>query len=620
MAEQSVLEIILNFRRQGEGVKQASAELREFGSKSKELSGITSILTASKIALAGAIVGVGLAAIRQIPLLVEMGDQYQRSRMALEAYTGSAGAAQLALMAVANASGGAVDQLAASQNATRLFAMGLANTAAEAEELTRIAVTLGAAVGRDAKSSFEDFTMLLANQSILRLDQFGLSSAKVRERIRELQEANAGLTREMAFQQAVMEMGREKLEQLDAAGFEAANNWQRLSAEVRNFGIFLGTTINDAVDPWLDRLFEATDRNRDLAMQIFANTDNFTEYKAAMQEAHLVGGFFSQGIGFTSEELYNQAKAAEAATVSNEDLSVSYSVLALAEEEAKAQLQGLHQLMSIDITRDFDAVQEKIAEQQEQIAEWRGRVAELEGMSYLTDEQRSELDGLREKIAEAEEKVGDLEEAWDRQTKQLIFKLVEQKLALDGFTQQEIDALARLAGPEGFGLIDQAAVDLIHGVDEVSAAFTVGSDEWTNAIVNGLHAPLRDAQGEISAVQGQWARWNPPSKELTVVTTNVTRNIQQFMTQNLGVIQSVRAAQGGFLQHGGQFDVQGPPGPDRVPVQMNLTAGERVTVTPRGGLAPANGGRGEGPLIGQVNVNNQMDAVLLAHLLKRELG
>ncbi len=106
MAEQSVLEIILNFRRQGEGVKQASAELREFGSKSKELSGITSILTASKIALAGAIVGVGLAAIRQIPLLVEMGDQYQRSRMALEAYTGSAGAAQLALMAVANASGG----------------------------------------------------------------------------------------------------------------------------------------------------------------------------------------------------------------------------------------------------------------------------------------------------------------------------------------------------------------------------------------------------------------------------------------------------------------------------------------------------------------------------------
>jgi len=48
---------------------------------------------------------------------------------------------------------------------------------------------------------------MLANQSILRLDTFGISSGKVRTRITELMEATKDMTREEAFQIAVFEQG-----------------------------------------------------------------------------------------------------------------------------------------------------------------------------------------------------------------------------------------------------------------------------------------------------------------------------------------------------------------------------------------------------------------------------
>ena len=49
-----------------------------------------------------------------------------------------------------------------------------------------------------------DFALMLANQSLPRLDNFGISSGKVRARIEELMSTVAGMTRETAFMQAVM--------------------------------------------------------------------------------------------------------------------------------------------------------------------------------------------------------------------------------------------------------------------------------------------------------------------------------------------------------------------------------------------------------------------------------
>jgi len=76
------------------------------------------------------------------------------------------------------------DELMAAAN--KFVAMGLAENTEEAAKLSEMATQLGMAMGNDATASMENFALMLANQSILRLDSFGISSAKVRERIEEL--------------------------------------------------------------------------------------------------------------------------------------------------------------------------------------------------------------------------------------------------------------------------------------------------------------------------------------------------------------------------------------------------------------------------------------------------
>jgi len=62
--------------------------------------------------------------------------------------------------------------------ANKLMNMGLADSEEKAAKLANMATTLGIAMGKDAKGAMEEFTLMLANQSIPRLDTFGISSGK----------------------------------------------------------------------------------------------------------------------------------------------------------------------------------------------------------------------------------------------------------------------------------------------------------------------------------------------------------------------------------------------------------------------------------------------------------
>jgi hypothetical protein len=71
-------------------------------------------------------------------------------------------------------------------SANRLISMGLAESAEEASNLTHMAVRLGEAMGKGPTQAMEEFALMMANQSIPRLDTFGISAGKVRERMAEL--------------------------------------------------------------------------------------------------------------------------------------------------------------------------------------------------------------------------------------------------------------------------------------------------------------------------------------------------------------------------------------------------------------------------------------------------
>ena len=198
------VEILINLKKTGQGGKEAEDEL-------------SGVQKAAK--LAGAALGA-MASVQTAKAAYEfakLGAQSVRTRNAFYAISGGADEASERLAAMQRATRGAISEQAAMESANRLMQMGLANNAQELEKVTTMAVRLGTAMGRDANASIEEFALLLANQSIPRLDTFGISAGKTRERINELRAANEGMTRETAFMTAVMEQGEESLQRLGPA-------------------------------------------------------------------------------------------------------------------------------------------------------------------------------------------------------------------------------------------------------------------------------------------------------------------------------------------------------------------------------------------------------------------
>jgi hypothetical protein len=80
----------------------------------------------------------------------------------------------------------------------------------------------------------DNFVLMLANQSVPRLDSFGISSGKARERILELMATVPGMTRETAFMTAVMEQGAIAMEKVGEQSGGAVGAAARLNVAMTN--------------------------------------------------------------------------------------------------------------------------------------------------------------------------------------------------------------------------------------------------------------------------------------------------------------------------------------------------------------------------------------------------
>ena len=96
----------------------------------------------------------------------------------------------------------------------RLLAIDAATSIQETVDLAEIGLGLGKAFGRTPEESIQSFSLLLSNESIRRLDSFGISAIQVRERIRELQEETPDLTRSEAFYISTTEAAQTSLRKI----------------------------------------------------------------------------------------------------------------------------------------------------------------------------------------------------------------------------------------------------------------------------------------------------------------------------------------------------------------------------------------------------------------------
>ncbi len=144
-----------------------------------------------------------------------------------QAFSGSALQAAENIKAIRSATDYGISAMDAMQNSAMLMSMGLADSGEKAGQLIRLALMLGPA-WRSAEQNINDFTMLLANQSVRRLDQFGLSISQVKQRQKELMDL--GFASDLAFTNSVIEIGTQRMKELEEAGVRVATGSRKLQA------------------------------------------------------------------------------------------------------------------------------------------------------------------------------------------------------------------------------------------------------------------------------------------------------------------------------------------------------------------------------------------------------
>lgn len=174
--------------------------------------------------------------------LAQLGAQSERVEFRFKKFAGTIGSSEELLVAFNKGSAGAVDQMTAMNSAALLVQQGLVTNNAEMEKTVEMATRLGDQT-LGATHRLEFFSQLLKNQSIRLLDNFGISSGRVRTRIKELQEATAGLSREEAFRIATFEEGQKALDVLGEQVEDNALQFERATAKMQDMRVEMGQRL-----------------------------------------------------------------------------------------------------------------------------------------------------------------------------------------------------------------------------------------------------------------------------------------------------------------------------------------------------------------------------------------
>lgn len=285
------------------------------------------------------------------------------------------------------ATNGAVDDLSLMSGAIRFINLGIAETEEEATQLIEAAVKLGKTMGQDASTAIEDFGALLANQSIPRLDNFGISSGRVRTRIAELQAEFPNLTREVAFTQAVLEEAEKSMDRLGEAVTDSVDPITRLSTIIKNEYNEAAETMANGTLALVDSIDAMTDQQQDNIDTIVKASDTYEDYR---HEIFNTGQWFKA----MSREEFEARKGIIANTIATEAWVEQQRQIA----DAQQAIRDLQLANTIDTYR-------KSIEQQE----------EVQDEAVSTDFRRAEalirVDNALEQATRAEERLRAVEES-----------------------------------------------------------------------------------------------------------------------------------------------------------------------------------------------------------------
>lgn len=167
--------------------------------------------------------------------MYDLGERVRVTSATFEQLTGGGAEADAMLASLRNTTNGIIGDMQLMEGASKYLSMGLGSTSEEVNRLIELAVKLGGAMGNDTASSIENFALLMSNESILRLDTYGISAERVRTRIEQLMETGEAANRSEAFRMAVLEVGGQALDRLGTAAEAAVTPLGRFQTTMENF-------------------------------------------------------------------------------------------------------------------------------------------------------------------------------------------------------------------------------------------------------------------------------------------------------------------------------------------------------------------------------------------------
>jgi len=168
---------------------------------------------------------------------VKLGAEVSRAATSLNSLAKASGTTGSEIIkSMQGASQFTIDRMTAMQVANRALIMDVAETPEQFERLTKVATTLGRAMGKDAASSIDDFVTAAGRQSKLIADNLGLiinaddAYKKYAQSLGKTSDALTDAEKKQAFLNEMLRQGEIKMGALDSTTRDAAGDIEAFSA------------------------------------------------------------------------------------------------------------------------------------------------------------------------------------------------------------------------------------------------------------------------------------------------------------------------------------------------------------------------------------------------------
>lgn len=477
---QSLLDIILRFRRQGQG------EIREAVNDLKGLDNAAGMLSQG---LAGLAAGAGIAGIvalgRELDDLARRGAVFEQIGTVLDGFAASVGSSSKAMLdAAKTAAQGTISEYELILNANRSIQFGITQTAEQYGQLIELATSLGRAQGVSDERALEFIVTGLARESAQILDNLGLkislekATAAYAETIGKEADQLTESERKAALLAEAYRQGETAIEANRQAADSAATQFERLDANTQNLKDILGELIaqNSAgfIRSLADALGEANDVIKGegdlpnwvvgLGASIQALGDSITPTTTAtqlMQVALQAVGVAMQGLDQSTREGRSAFDEATDAFIAMEGIVVKAGVsLNMTENDISAVGQSAA-LAAIDVGALADTLAGLAQSNASAIINAARGVRKIVGSEQAKDLAAQELRYLQEQsLALEKQGVTGLD---------LIFQMQEIKDNSLGVFEniQEADRAAQRAATGGVSAMKKAAQEAEQAFEEL---------------------------------------------------------------------------------------------------------------------------------------------------------